>query len=67
MRVKWEYKTIKLGAGGFIGGKIDESELESSMNELGSDGWELVAVFDTNQSGGQTRDVIAIFKRSVSL
>ena len=67
MKEKWEYKMTKMGAGGLLGGKIDESELEFSMNELGSDGWELVAVFDTNQGGGQTRDVFAIFKRSLSL
>ena len=65
MKEKWEYKMTKIGAGGFIGGKINESELEFSMNELGSDGWELVAVFDTNQSGGQSRDVFAVLKRSL--
>ena len=66
MKVKWEYKTVKLGAGGLIGGKIDESKLESFMNDLGREGWELVAIFDTNQSGGQTRDVFVVFKRSLS-
>ena len=66
MKAKWEYKTVKLGAGGLIGGKIDESKLESFMNDLGREGWELVEIFDTNQSGGQTRDVFVVFKRSLS-
>jgi len=35
------------------------------MNRLGSQGWELVAAFDTSRGGGGTRDVIAIFKRPV--
>jgi hypothetical protein len=61
--MKWEYRTIKLRATGFIGGKVDEGELERMMNELGADGWELTAAFDTNEAYGNTRDVIAIFKR----
>ena len=63
--MKWEYKTIKFGAqGGFLGGKFDEKKLEAYINELGRDGWELVTAFDTNMSQGQTRDIVAIFKRS---
>jgi hypothetical protein len=63
--MKWEYKTIKFGAkGGFFGGKLDEKKLEAYINELGRDGWELVTAFDTNMAQGQTRDIVAIFKRS---
>ena len=63
--MKWEYKTIKLGAhGGFLGGKFDEKELDTYINELGRDGWELATAFDTNMAQGQTRDIVAIFKRS---
>ena len=61
--MNWEYKTIKLGARGFLGGKIDESELDARMKRLGADGWELVTAFDTNTVDGKTRDVVAIFKR----
>jgi len=63
--MKWEYKTIKLATWGFLGGKFDESELDGFMNELGAQGWELVNAFDTNQSSGQSRDVVAIFKRAL--
>jgi hypothetical protein len=59
----WEYKTVKLGATGFLGGKVDESKLDAVMNDLGRNGWELAAAFDTNQANGSTRDVVAIFKR----
>lgn len=63
--MKWEYKTIKLAATGFwIGGKIDEAKLDHMMNDLGSQGWELVSAFDTNEAYGNTRDVVVIFKRS---
>lgn len=61
--MKWEYKTIKLKAAGFMGGKVDEVKLDALMNELGGQGWELVAGFDTNELYGSTRDVVVIFKR----
>lgn len=62
--MKWEYKTIKISAKGLLGGKFDETEFDRMMNELGAQGWELVAVFDTNQGHGATRDVVAVFKRT---
>ncbi len=61
--MKWEYRTVKLAATGFLGGKIDEVALDAMMDDLGSQGWELAAAFDTNASDGQTRDVVVIFKR----
>lgn len=60
---KWQYKTIKFEAQGFTGGKIDEGNLNSILNDLGTQGWELVVGLDTNFSGGQTRDVVMTFKR----
>jgi len=64
--MKWEYKTIKLRATGFVGGKFDEAQFDRMMNELGMQGWELTAAFDTNEAYGQTRDVVAILKRQKS-
>ena len=61
--MKWEYKTVKLKAKGLLGGKFEEAELDATMNDLGLDGWELAAAFDTSQSYGSTRDVVVIFKR----
>jgi hypothetical protein len=64
--MKWEYKTIKLKTRGFSGGNFDERELDSMMNEYGSQGWELVAGFDTNKNYGESRDVVIIFKRQIT-
>ncbi len=64
MKTTWEYKTIELATHGFLGGKLDRTKFEALLNELGRDGWELVNAFDTNQGHGQTRDVIAVFKRA---
>ena len=61
--MKWEYKTLKLGASGFWGGKVDENEMEQYMNQLGQQGWELVTAVDTNKAYGETRDIFVIFKR----
>ena len=46
-----------------MGGKVDMNQLDSSLNDLGKQDWELVSMFDTNMGHGQTRDVIAVFKR----
>ena len=61
--MQWEYKTLKIATKGFMGGKLDEAQFEEYLNELGQQQWELVTAFDTNQGSGQTRDVVAIFKR----
>ncbi|HML74900.1 MAG TPA: DUF4177 domain-containing protein [Anaerohalosphaeraceae bacterium] len=59
----WEYKTIKLAATGWVGGKIDELRLDQMMNDLGQQGWELAAALDTNETSGNTKDIVVIFKR----
>ncbi len=62
--MKWEYMTLMLPASGLIlGGKIDGQKFTDRLNQLGSEGWELVSVFDTNMLEGKTRDVIAVLKR----
>jgi hypothetical protein len=60
---QWEYKTLKMDTKGFLGGLLDTEEFEAHLNELGTQGWELVGAFDTNQSHGASREVIAVFKR----
>jgi hypothetical protein len=64
--MKWEYRTIKLGTRGVLGGKFDEHQLDAYMNQLGSEGWELVTAFDTNKAYGESRDVVVIFKRPLA-
>ncbi|WP_127567697.1 DUF4177 domain-containing protein [Paenibacillus xylaniclasticus] len=60
---QWEYKTIKLKTGGFLGGKVNEELLEQELNNYGFEGWELVSCFDTSSYQGQSREVIIVFKR----
>jgi hypothetical protein len=61
--MQWEYKLLSMKTGGFVGGKLDDEKFTRALNELGRDRWELVSVFDTAMGSGQTRDVIAVFKR----
>lgn len=60
---QWEYRTMKYKTGGFLGGKIDDRDFEEGLNSYGQEGWELVSCFDTSQSQGASRDIIAVFKR----
>jgi hypothetical protein len=63
---RFEYRSVMLEPGGFLGGKVDQTKFEAELNRMGQDGWELVSAFDTNQSYGATRFVVAVFKREVS-
>jgi Domain of unknown function (DUF4177) len=61
---KWEYRTVKFDAKGFLGGVVDTQTLDAQLNQLGEQGWELVSVFDTNMMiHGTTREIVATLKR----
>ncbi len=61
----WEYKTVKMEAGGLMGGIVDTDKFDALLNQLGMQGWNLVSVFDTNMAvHGTTREVVAVFKRA---
>ena len=60
---RWEYKTIKFGLKGFVGGILEIEDFDYELNKLGEQGWELVSCFTSNAGQGYSRDVIAVFKR----
>jgi hypothetical protein len=62
---KFEYKTLVTDAKGFLGGKVDQYKFQNELNELGSQGWELVSTVASAQSYGSTRWIISIFKRKI--
>ena len=65
--MEWEYKTIKMATHNtFTAGKLDEGAFDRALNELGEQGWELVAVFPLAKTIGEMRDVMAAFKRPIS-
>lgn len=59
----WEYKSIKLKLGGFLGGRVDQKELDKTLAEAGAEGWELVTILVAALYQGRTKDAVAIFKR----
>ena len=60
---RWEYSTVKVKAKGFLGGKIDEKDLDAALNNAGREGWELAAAPALSRAYGQTVEVVLIFKR----
>lgn len=64
---KFEYKTVMLGEQSNIdkGAGMDIVKIEDGINQLGSEGWELVTSSENITSGFTTR-MFLIFKREVS-
>ncbi len=62
---RWEYQTIRFEVKGVMGGILDIDAFQEELNQMGQEGWELVTCFDTNMSQGQSRYVIAVFKRKL--
>lgn len=61
---KYEYKVIEVKPGGFWGTVLEPERIETSLNALAAEGWELVNSIDINgASYGQTSKVMFIFKR----
>lgn len=63
---KLEYKTLFTDAKGVFGGKINQLEYQNELNQLGSQGWELVSTVAASQSYSSTRWIISTFKRKIS-
>lgn len=63
---QWEYRTVKFFVQSAIGaGKIDDAELEKSLNQLGAKGWELVTILPGTTRQGELWDFVAVLKREV--
>ncbi|MBO4627964.1 MAG: DUF4177 domain-containing protein [Lachnospiraceae bacterium] len=60
---KYEYKVLTYDTKGIWGGKVETQQVESQLNQLGDDGWEMVSCSSTNQSYGSTKCIVCVFKR----
>lgn len=60
---KWEYRTIKLDAEGWFDRQVNFEFLDSELNRLGEEGWELVNVIYVVNNSAFTNCVIASLKR----
>jgi hypothetical protein len=59
---RWEYKIINIRSENY---RLDPA-YEAQLNELGSDGWELVAITAINFKTGATDHIGMVFKRRAS-
>ena len=60
-RTTWEYKTIKGKTEGWLGGRLDASDLEERLNQAGAEGWELVSTVY-----GHSGAIALILKRPIA-
>jgi Domain of unknown function (DUF4177) len=65
-RMGWEYLTLEINPKNSyfaLTGSIDAKAMNDRLNELGRDGWEITACFDTNKGMGETQSAFIILKR----
>lgn len=62
-RRHWEYKILDVETSGFFMVEFDAATAEKRLNELGRDGWELVAISNINARGGRSLSAVMVFKR----
>lgn len=62
---RFEYKTVEIKPKGTWQKKFDVTEIDKILNEMGSQGWELVAVEDRNVGYGHTGYFFYTFKREI--
>ncbi|MGV4414871.1 DUF4177 domain-containing protein [Chryseobacterium sp. T1] len=64
MRRRFEYKTIIIKPASVWGKTYDTNEIDKTLNQLGSEGWELVAL-ESRDSTGTSYDFYYTFKREL--
>ncbi len=62
---KFEYKTFQAKEEGFWGSTLNTEKIELYLNRLGSEGWELVSVLETNHGHGSTNQIVFLLKREM--
>ncbi|MEM6797866.1 MAG: DUF4177 domain-containing protein [Acidobacteriota bacterium] len=58
---QWEYKIVNIRSEGY---RLNP-DAHDHMNQLGSEGWELVSVTAVNFRSGATENISLVFKRPV--
>ena len=64
--MRWQYITDVIYAGGLFRRSIDREKLERCLKERNEEGWELVSVLPITGYYGTTREVVVIFRRSLT-
>ncbi|AMJ65415.1 DUF4177 domain-containing protein [Hymenobacter sp. PAMC 26628] len=61
---KFEYRLLDINSGFFSA--IDYQELTERLNVLGAQGWEVVAVVETEFTRNQARGLLVTLKREIA-
>jgi hypothetical protein len=61
--MRYEYKVLKFDVTGLFSAKVDFVDMERQLNELGSDGWQLVKVSTILKDTGITKLLVAVMQR----
>ena len=66
--MNWEYHSQSFSTEfRFLAGtQFCTTSMDKQLNQLGSQGWELVSVFDINKLKGGSKSVVAVFKRPLA-
>ena len=64
MSIRWEYKVIDSRVSGFFEPALDADALTEHLNELGSQGWDVVGLSAMDRANGRTRDMVILLKRA---
>jgi hypothetical protein len=59
----WEYRTLTIESRGAADGSFDVDWIDSVLNALGREGWELVVALDPSDTNRASRAVVMVFKR----
>ncbi|MGE0143281.1 MAG: DUF4177 domain-containing protein [Planctomycetota bacterium] len=59
---RWEYRTLLFHPQWQVA-NLDAGELDTLLNRLGDEGWELVSSTSTSLGNGLARELVMIFKR----
>lgn len=64
MGKRFEYKTVIIEPKGFWGTKYEPADIDKTLNQYGSEGWELVTA-ESRDYGGSFYGIIYTFKREL--
>lgn len=62
---RFEYKTVQVKPKGAWGAKFDIDEINKMLNEMGSQGWELLFIEQQKINYGNTACFLYTFKREI--
>lgn len=61
---KWQYKSVEIDVSrGLFGGDFSAENLQTYLNTLGEEGWELISIVDLNAGRGGSSSIIVTLKR----